>query len=374
MCVKSLLEGISQSLWLMSGILSQLKQAGFNPLDPSLFNTNISFISASLSSQVRSAAALADFLQSKRRESYVAHATLPLSQVQKRELLVSPGSTSCLFDQSLLEKISSQVTKDSFISSSLSMAKIAQSCTFRGGKSSSSSSVSSGSASQAGPSGYQSPLFQRSASNKRSTSPGRGGGSKRFKGGRGRAPASKPRQGFRKQELYPCPTLTGGCLSLHWQAWRDRSADPWVVEVLLFGYRILFLQVPPLSKEPIPMASYSPTSTKGIALEEVTLSLVEKGAVELAPLPSPGFYSRMFVVWKTSGSWRPVIDLSVFNRFVLKTPFKMETIQSVLLSVRQGDWMVSIDLKEAYLQVPAVCGLRQALPVSGSLLLPLHGS
>ena len=30
----------------------------------------------------------------------------------------------------------------------------------------------------------------------------------------------------------------------------------------------------------------------------------------------------------------------------------METIQSVLLSVRQGDWVASIDLKEAYLQVP----------------------
>ena len=34
------------------------------------------------------------------------------------------------------------------------------------------------------------------------------------------------------------------------------------------------------------------------------------------------------------------------------SPFKMETIQSVLLSVRPGDWMVSIDLKEAYLQIP----------------------
>ena len=30
----------------------------------------------------------------------------------------------------------------------------------------------------------------------------------------------------------------------------------------------------------------------------------------------------------------------------------MESIQSVLLSVRQGDWMASIDLREAYLQVP----------------------
>ena len=100
------------------------------------------------------------------------------------------------------------------------------------------------------------------------------------------------------------------------------------------------------------MPSYSPTSIKGAALEEVTLGLVVKGAVELAPLPSPGFYSCLFVVWKTSGSWRPVIDLSHLNRFVDVSPFQMETIQSVLLSVRQGDWMASIDLKEAYLQVP----------------------
>ena len=78
--------------------------------------------------------------------------------------------------------------------------------------------------------------------------------------------------------------------------------DPWVMEVLRFWYCTPFLRVPPLSSEPILMASYSPSSTKGIALEEVTLSLVERGAVELAPPPSLGFYSRMFVVWKTSGS------------------------------------------------------------------------
>ena len=125
----SLLEGNSHSLRLMSGLFSQLKQAGFNPPDPALFNTNISSVSASLSSQARSAAALADFLQSKRRESYVAHATLPLSQAQKRELLVSPGSASGLFDQSLLE-VSSHVKEDSFISSSLSMAKMVQSRPF----------------------------------------------------------------------------------------------------------------------------------------------------------------------------------------------------------------------------------------------------
>ena len=125
-----------------------------------------------------------------------------------------------------------------------------------------------------------------------------------------------------------------------------------MVEVLRRGYRIPFARVSPLSQEPIPMPSYAPISTKGVALEEVTRVLISKGAVELAPLPSPGFYNRLFVVWKTSGSWRPVIDLSHLNLFLASSPFKMETIQSVLLSVRPGDWMVSIDLKEAYLQIP----------------------
>ena len=94
------------------------------------------------------------------------------------------------------------------------------------------------------------------------------------------------------------------------------------------------------------MPSYNSSSTKGVALKVVTLGLIAKGAVELAPLPSLGYYSRLFVVWKTSGSWRPVIDLSTLNRFVEREG------QSVLLSIRPGDWMASIDLREAYLQVP----------------------
>ena len=139
---------------------------------------------------------------------------------------------------------------------------------------------------------------------------------------------------------------------LHRQAWNDKSADPWVVEVLRWGYRMTFRAAPKLSKEPIPYPSYGPSSIRGKALESKVLTLVKKGAVELAPLPSLGYYSRLFVVMKDSGSWRPVIDLSLLNLKVLKTPFKMETLQSVLLSVQSGDWMVSLDLKDAYLQVP----------------------
>ena len=55
---------------------------------------------------------------------------------------------------------------------------------------------------------------------------------------------------------------------------------------------------------------------------------------------------------KTFGVWRPIISLSDLNKHVNTTRFKMETLQSVLRSLCLGDWMVSIDLKEACLQIP----------------------
>ena len=153
------------------------------------------------------------------------------------------------------------------------------------------------------------------------------------------------------------------------------------MEVLRYGCRIPFLCDPPLSRAPISLPSYHPSSIKGVALRDCSQALVAKSAVKLAPLPSLGFYSRLFVVWKTSGSWRLVIDLSTLNLFVDVAHFRMETIQSVLLSVRQGDWMASIDLKEAYLQIPvhpdsslpSVCCSGPGLPVLCPLLRPVHG-
>ena len=107
---------------------------------------------------------------------------------------------------------------------------------------------------------------------------------------------------------------------------------------------------PPLSNQPLPMPSYSPSSIRGKALEEEFHHLLKR-AIEHAP-QSPGFYSPLFVVQKDSGAWRPIIDLSTLNTYIVSQHFHMETPQSVLRSIRQGDWMISLDLRNAYLQVP----------------------
>ena len=133
------------------------------------------------------------------------------------------------------------------------------------------------------------------------------------------------------------------------------------MEVLRFGYRVPFLSTPPLSDVPILLPSYSPSSIRGIALSAAVADLCMKEAIKLAP-PLPGYYSRLFVTPKVTGGWRPVINLSRFNRSVRVSHFHMETQQSVLQSFRPGDWLASLDLKGAYLQVPvhpeSCCFLR----------------
>ena len=252
---------------------------------------------------------------------------------------MASGSGDFLFDQELLEKTSGQVKEDSIISSNVSLLRLA--CSGFKDKCSAFDASS--------PSRVESSRFG-SSFGKRSGSLARDSSVKCLRGGRGKT-ASSSRKGFQKYESCPCPISVGGCLSLHWQVWSDSGADPWVVVVLKWAYCVRFLLDLPLAAEPIPFPSYSPTSIRGKALEKEVQSLVEKGAGELSPLPSLGFYSRIFVVMKALGPWRPVIDLSTLNLRVRKTPFKMETLHSVL-SVRSGDRMLSIDLRDAYLQVP----------------------
>ena len=72
--------------------------------------------------------------------------------------------------------------------------------------------------------------------------------------------------------------------------------------------------------------------------------------IEPAPL-TLGFYSRLFLVRKATGEWRPIIDLSSLNVFVHCPSFTMETPRSILRALQQGQWLTSLDLKDAYFHI-----------------------
>ena len=158
------------------------------------------------------------------------------------------------------------------------------------------------------------------------------------------------------------PVRVGGCLAPHWRRWQAIGAESWVVTVLRDGYRVPFLDSPPpLSRTPVSFPTYRAGSPRARALRQGIEGMLAKGALEIARDPGPGFYSRLFLVEKASGGWRPVIDLSHLNEFVQLTLFKMETVAPVLLSVREGDFLASLDLKDAYFQIPIHRSSRKLL-------------
>ena len=128
--------------------------------------------------------------------------------------------------------------------------------------------------------------------------------------------------------------------------WQKVTNNKWVLSLVKTGYRIPFIERPPLSVDPIFFQqSLSPQ------LEEEVASLLQKGAVEEIHPVSPGFYSRIFLVPKKNGKVRLIIDLSTLNRHVFIQSFKMETQRKVRNAINLNDWAFSLDLTDAYLHV-----------------------
>ena len=123
------------------------------------------------------------------------------------------------------------------------------------------------------------------------------------------------------------------------------GADPWVMHIVQWGYRITFVTLPPLTPQG-QETTYPKRSPKWSSLNQSVPELRNKGAIELAPL-SLGFYNRLFLVTKATGEWRPIIDISSLNAFVYCPSFTMETPRSILGALQQGQWLTSLDLKDA---------------------------
>ena len=64
------------------------------------------------------------------------------------------------------------------------------------------------------------------------------------------------------------------------------------------------------------------------------------------------YISQIFLLKKKGGVQRLVINLKDLNNFVKSEHFKMEGIHVLPDLIQQGDWMIKLDLKDAYLQLP----------------------
>ena len=143
------------------------------------------------------------------------------------------------------------------------------------------------------------------------------------------------------------PLKVTGRLAQFIDTWKVLTGDTWILNTIK-GYAIPLKGKPLQSQRPLE-GVFSKEQTA--LLKEEIKSLLEKGAISHCRETS-GFFSTIFLAPKKNGQLRPVINLKHLNHWVESPHFKMEGIPTLRDLIRQGDWMVKVDLKDAYFTIP----------------------
>ena len=144
----------------------------------------------------------------------------------------------------------------------------------------------------------------------------------------------------------------GARLQQYWGKWEALGSSPKVVTILREGYTLPFWFRPNLTRSPTVISNYQNLQRLSNLLEAV-YQLTNKNAVEpVANQNSLGFYNQLFLVPKPNNRRRPILDLSSLNTFLNTVSFKMETPETIWTSLQIGEWVTSIDFKDAYFHIP----------------------
>ncbi|XP_070591658.1 uncharacterized protein [Erythrolamprus reginae] len=158
----------------------------------------------------------------------------------------------------------------------------------------------------------------------------------------------------------PGPLPLGGKLQHFSPSWLLTSSDKWVLATVSEGLRLEFIGPPPHRFVSCPRLR---DLHKRQQIRKEIAHLLDIRAIEQVPRQEvgKGFYSRIFLVPKTSGGYRMILNLKQLNIYIKYRRFHMHSLQTILPSIRSRDLLTSIDLKEAYLHVPVHPAHREFL-------------
>ncbi|KAJ1153893.1 hypothetical protein NDU88_006651 [Pleurodeles waltl] len=113
----------------------------------------------------------------------------------------------------------------------------------------------------------------------------------------------------------------------------------------------------------MPPSFQPPSEDHLVLLHQEVAALLAKGAIERVPVPEVdcGCYSHYFLIPRKDKGLRPIIDLRNLNYFLKKEKFKMLTLAQVLSALYPEDWMVALELQEAYFHIPILPAHRRYL-------------
>ena len=151
-----------------------------------------------------------------------------------------------------------------------------------------------------------------------------------------------------EQQSFP-PEKLGGKLKHFLSKWESITDDSWVLSVIRQGLELEFMVEPSHRGSP---PQINMNSTQKLAINKEIKCLLAIGCIKEVKRTERLFLSNIFTVPQKNGDLRQVINLKDLNQFLAFHHFKMESFQTAKDLIQEGDWMIKLDLKEAYHSVP----------------------
>ena len=126
----------------------------------------------------------------------------------------------------------------------------------------------------------------------------------------------------------------GARLHQSWEKWEALGSSSKVVTALREGYTLPVQFRPNLTRSPTVISHYVNPQRQSHLLEALYI------------------FGILFLVPKPNNRWRPILDLSTLNTFLNTELFKMETPETIRTSLQVGEWVTSMDFKDAYFHMP----------------------
>ena len=128
------------------------------------------------------------------------------------------------------------------------------------------------------------------------------------------------------------------------------------------GCKIEFEEVPTQLRPP---KVFSCSRNESDVIDTEIQKLVNKGVIAKTHHEDGEFISPIFTRPKKNGTHRVILNLEKLNKSVVYHHFKMDTVNTCISLLKEGSFLTSIDLRDAYFTVPVHPAFQKFLKFSG---------
>lgn len=147
----------------------------------------------------------------------------------------------------------------------------------------------------------------------------------------------------------PQVQVHSGRLKYFLQQWQSITNDAFILKTVT-GYIIPFSEVPHQNPMDCPRRSFGSNDLSEVKNE--INHLLDIKAIRRCKETSGQFVSDIFLIPKSDGSKRFILNLKKLNKYIYTEHFKMEDVRTATKLMCKDCYMINIDIKEAYFLLP----------------------